>query len=122
MEKYIGIPYKHNGRDTHGLDCYGLVWLVEKEVFNKDIPKLSDLDDKTSCRLINDNLPLVDATEVENPEDGDIVLFFYHNNPIHVGIYYNKKILHANKRIGVIYESIKSRNLSKYGKKEFYRV
>lgn len=34
--KYIGIPYKHLGRDYHGVDCYGLLILYFKEQFNYD--------------------------------------------------------------------------------------
>lgn len=25
IEKYLGVPYQHHGRDLSGLDCYGLV-------------------------------------------------------------------------------------------------
>ncbi len=25
VEKYLGIPYRHRGRDLSGLDCYGLI-------------------------------------------------------------------------------------------------
>lgn len=122
MNKYVGIPYVRNGRDYNGLDCYGLVWLVEKEVFNKDIPVLGLLEDRNSCSLIKANLPLVNATKVDTPSNGDIVLFFYHGNPTHVGIYYNNGVLHAMLNIGVVYEALNSRNLRKFSSKEYYRV
>jgi len=122
MEKYIGIPYVHNGRDNAGVDCYGLVWLVEKEVYNKDLPNLGLLPNKISPDLFTDNLPLVNATEVFTPEDGDIVLLFRHGQPYHVGVYWRAGILHAMKKIGVVYENTNSTNIKKFTKKEFYRV
>ncbi len=30
--KYVGIPYKHLGRDENGLDCWGLILLAFKEL------------------------------------------------------------------------------------------
>lgn len=32
IRKYLGVPYKHGGRDSSGLDCYGMVVLVYKDL------------------------------------------------------------------------------------------
>jgi len=32
--KYLGIPYKHKGNDTLGVNCYGLIRLFYKQEFN----------------------------------------------------------------------------------------
>jgi len=37
--KYLGIPYKHEGRDFNGIDCYGLFQLFYREEFNAVIPE-----------------------------------------------------------------------------------
>lgn len=37
FDKYLGIPYRHGGRDIHGLDCLGLVYLIYKDC-GIDIP------------------------------------------------------------------------------------
>jgi cell wall-associated NlpC family hydrolase len=38
MRKYIGIPYKHLGRDLKGLDCYGLVVMIYKHHLGIELP------------------------------------------------------------------------------------
>lgn len=35
--KYLGIPYKHLGRDYSGLDCYGLLMLYAKEFLGVEL-------------------------------------------------------------------------------------
>lgn len=30
-QMFLGVPYKHKGRDLNGLDCYGLVILLYRE-------------------------------------------------------------------------------------------
>lgn len=33
VEKYVGTPYRHNGRSIEeGLDCWGLVWCIYQEL------------------------------------------------------------------------------------------
>lgn len=35
INSLLGIPYKHNGRDENGLDCWGLVYLFFKKLAYK---------------------------------------------------------------------------------------
>jgi cell wall-associated NlpC family hydrolase len=32
LKRYLGVPYKHQGRGLDGLDCYGLIISLYKEV------------------------------------------------------------------------------------------
>ena len=34
QNKYVGIPYKDNGRDLDGMDCWGLARYVYNKEFN----------------------------------------------------------------------------------------
>lgn len=63
----VGIPFKLRGRDLDGLDCYGLVKLIEERRGNQ-IPEYAyDGTEKTFVHyLIEGSMPLV--TELEEPE------------------------------------------------------
>jgi len=41
IKKYLGIPYKHQGRDLSGLDCYGLIIAIYADLKIK----LFDIDE-----------------------------------------------------------------------------
>lgn len=38
VKKYVGIPWKHLGRTSKGIDCYGLAQLIYKEELNIILP------------------------------------------------------------------------------------
>ncbi len=123
MEEYIGIPYKQNGRTRDGLDCYGLLYLIEKEIFGKDIPELAGvLDGTENSILVNNNKPLIAGEATATPKDGDAVLFYMHGKPTHVGVYWHGGLMHASEKRGVIYEKLDSPMLKRFTKKEYYHV
>lgn len=90
QNKYIGIPYKDYGRDSTGIDCWGLACLVYREQFNIDLPSFSepgiyDADDRTNiAEIIAQNTE--GWSEVAVPEAGDLVLFRIMGQPSHIGI------------------------------------
>lgn len=122
MEQYIGIPYVVGGRTMAGLDCYGLVWLAEKELFGVSLPSFVYGAEDDSVRLFSDNRPMIKAQEVHKPKDGDIVLLFIHGVPQHIGLCIGGGVLHSTKRNGVVWEKLESPFMHRFNKKEFYRV
>lgn len=50
---YVGIPSLDRGRTVSGVDCYGLVWLVFREVLLIDLPSYdSDYPSASSTETI----------------------------------------------------------------------
>ncbi len=100
IEKYLGVPYLHKGRDLTGLDCWGLIILIYKDL-GIDI---FDLDNyEKNWHLKGDN------HFIENYYDAwikhlapifkDILLFNSSKNITnHAGLYLsNGKFLHGCK-------------------------
>ena len=90
QNKYIGIPYKDYGRDSTGIDCWGLACLVYQEEFNITLPSFSEpdtynADDRSEiAQIIAQNIE--GWTVVQTPEPGNLVLFRIMGQPSHVGI------------------------------------
>ena len=49
ISRYVGIPWRWGGYDTDGTFCWGLLWLVQKEVFGRTLPKLDMAMRSTLC-------------------------------------------------------------------------
>lgn len=96
---YIGIPYLRCGRTKEGADCYGLVRLVLVKVFGKAIPEYADyltLSIQDQKRIIDERIPVIDASPTESPAEGDLILFRLCGIPCHIGIYAgNGEFLHT---------------------------
>lgn len=88
FEKYIGIPYVEKGRDTTGLDCYGLVRLIYKNEYKIDLPSF------TAEYTVNDTDRIQDLVaqykegweQIDSPSEGSIVLFRILGTESHIGV------------------------------------
>jgi len=76
-KKYVGIPFKHLGRDRSGLDCYGLLIYYYKEEFGIEIPDwyYSPQWSKEGCNYFMENYETI-AFKVDTPRVHDVVLFY----------------------------------------------
>lgn len=86
--KYVGIPYKDYGRDTSGIDCWGLARLVYKNEFNINLPSFTDSytvgDRQALQELIARNKE--SWVQLDKPTEGCLVLFRILGNDSHIGI------------------------------------
>ena len=108
IARYIQIPYCDHGRDSNGVDCYGLVRLFFKWEYDIDLPEFdyssSELDNSD---LIDISKPTLRATEVDDPVEGNIVLMAFGRDPSHVGVYLDGGyVLHTSSHYGTCCERI----------------
>lgn len=106
VQSYLDIPFRDNGRDRTGVDCYGLVRLVYHDRLGIDLPSYAEQyetanDTKEILRLIQGSVgsswhevPMTDA----QPYDG--VMFRIAGQPTHCGVVVNPPwFLHTIKRL-----------------------
>lgn len=105
IDNWIGVPHRTGGMDKRGIDCSGFTSLLEKEVYNRQVPRVARQMAEEVKRKYEDEL-----------EEGDLVFFnFYGQNFSHVGVYlHNNKFVHASTSRGVIISDLKDPWYYKY--------
>ncbi len=122
MRKYVGIPYKHLGRDTKGLDCYGLVVLIYKDKLDIELPDVhlykfgTDACNYMTAFYTKKKYEHVSGfsklwTPVEDLEPYDIILFTVYDDipaPTHSGVYLGEgKFIHCMSGLPVTINRLK---------------
>lgn len=102
-DNYIGIPFRPDGRDRDGCDCYGLVCLVYKEMFNINLPLFKGV----YCEDTTENLVRVARTmaaarnkwkRVDTPKPFDGIMLRTGEYTWHVGVVVDKRrFLHVQR-------------------------
>lgn len=83
------IPYRDRGRDRTGVDCYGLVALVNREQFGRRVPDYAYASsmDRVAVAGTVDAYLAIDWRKVDAPEPGDLVMLSIAGRPWHCGVY-----------------------------------
>jgi cell wall-associated NlpC family hydrolase len=97
--RYIGLPFRSLGRDQSGLDCWGMVYLVYREVFAHEVPQYADYGDAYDIEEIGALIRGEIVTrwrEVSHERLGDVILLRVKGQPCHVGVVIARgKFLHS---------------------------
>jgi lipoprotein Spr len=100
IDKWYGVPYKFNGKDSNGIDCSHFTCQLLRDVFI-DNPSFYF----PSYELANK----VSKIDKDQLREGDLVFFNINKNGKinHVGIYLvNERFIHASTSKGVMISSL----------------
>jgi cell wall-associated NlpC family hydrolase len=119
VREFIGIPYKDKGRDYDGADCWGLAFLVSRDVFARTLPYLGD--NYTSVLMLDEVHKTFKDTSTEftkiaedERQPGDLIVFRITGVPVHVGIIIDKnRMVHTLPNHNSAYERYDSVTWSK---------
>lgn len=105
IDDWMGTPYKFGGQDKSGIDCSGLVQLLEQQVYNVNIPR------STSQQVL-----VIKRKFEEQLQEGDLVFFDYEGRKFgHVGVYLqNGYYVHASTSKGVMISKLHDPYTYKY--------
>lgn len=105
IDEWMGTPYRFGGLDKDGIDCSGLAFLLEQQVYGINIP-----------RMTSKQVTVIKRKYEEDLKEGDLVFFDFDGKQFsHVGIYLqNGYVVHASSRRGVIIVRLRDPSLYKY--------
>ena len=105
FSKYMDIPYKYNGCDFNGCDCYGVIQLWYKEELGIDLVNFKRIGanyeemDKNYLEA-NSSLDFIPVYSIQNH---DVFLLKDHRgDPKHCGIHYGGHVLHFTSKHGCV--------------------
>lgn len=91
-QEWKGVKHRDGGMDRSGIDCSGFVQITFKKLFNKSVPRTTELLTEKGQQIENQNI-----------KTGDLVFFKTGFKKRHVGIYVDQnKFLHVSSTRGVI--------------------
>lgn len=109
VRSYVGVPWRHQGRSMHGVDCIGLVGLTYKGVGVDWEEFLGFRDQRDYSRGPQQDLLRTISRlcePIESVIDGCLVVmkFPQERYPRHVGLYAYGNLIHADARKGEVVE------------------
>lgn len=105
IDDWEGTKYQFGGLSKRGIDCSGLTYLIYKDVYGKQIPRVTSQQVKIIKRKYESQL-----------KEGDLVFFDFDGKKFsHVGVYLqNGYYVHASTRRGVMLEKLRNPYTYKY--------
>jgi cell wall-associated NlpC family hydrolase len=107
LAKYIGIPYAHKGRTMKGLDCWGLVKLIYKDL-GYVVKDIEDYEMEGHLKGHDYFQPKDDWTRNSIYQQYDVALFLNTQGvAYHAGVVTpDHRLIHASKQAGVVIQNL----------------
>jgi len=109
---YAKIPFVEKGRSLGGCDCWGIVFLIYRDILNIELPTYTEkyqntADAKVLAKAIDEEK--CDWITEVRPSVGNVILFRLKAHPMHVGVYIGAgKFIHCLSGSGTVIEKVKS--------------
>jgi probable lipoprotein NlpC len=105
IDEWMGTPYRFGGMDKEGVDCSGLVFLLQLQVYDMPVPR--------TCAMQVNNIKRKYEEELK---EGDLVFFDFDGKQFSpVGVYLqNGYIVHASTRRGVVIVKLHDNGIYQY--------
>lgn len=118
VARVLTVPFVEKGRDFDGVDCWGVPYLAFKHVLGIELPSYTERYREVDVRggkelgaVVRKSLPEWERVweRVNNWRPMDLALFLIAGRPVHIGLLIDRRrVLHAEKKIGVFIERIDS--------------
>lgn len=97
VDSWLGVPYEYGGCSKNGTDCSCLIHNIYKEVYNVELPRISE-DISNKAKKINK----------ENASAGDLFFFKISKDKVsHIGLHISRGyFVHASSSNGVMINHI----------------
>lgn len=107
------LPYVVGGRSRDGVDCWGLVVILYKEIYDQDVPEyphvlMPNLDDsrRASREMLLELNRQTLFHQVDKPQAGDVILLNVLGDPLHIGVILgDNTMIHTGRSHGVVIEN-----------------
>ena len=105
IDDWEGTKYQLGGLSKRGIDCSGLVYLIYRDIYGKEVPRMTSQQVEIIKRKYENQL-----------KEGDLVFFDFDGKKFsHVGVYLqNGYYVHASTRRGVMLEKLRNPYTYKY--------
>lgn len=102
--RYLGVPFRHRGRNRAGLDCAGLIVCTLRDLGLMPANYIEHRYARTPHQgLVEDTLEQC-CSRIDHHQSGDILLLSFLHNPCHVAFYTEGAIIHAYEERGKVIE------------------